>query len=102
MNLGKIRDDRTLAHVVPLVAFMAVGGLLLLVTGSMDSVFRKHEYLPWWRSHPEHWICPLQTLVAAVMLVFWWRHYDLRWSTRKVLIGAVMGAVRIGPGTGSR
>ena len=65
MNVSKLRDDRTLAHVVPMVLFMVVGGVLLLVTGSMESVFRKHEFLPWWRSSPEHWIYPLQTLVAG-------------------------------------
>ncbi|MDA0767691.1 MAG: CAAX prenyl protease-related protein [Verrucomicrobia bacterium] len=96
MNVSKLRDDRTLAHVVPMVLFMVVGGVLLLVTGSMESVFRKHEFLPWWRSSPEHWIYPLQTLVAGAALVFWRKQYDLQWSTGKVLFGALMGVVGIG------
>ncbi len=96
MNLAKIRDDRTLAHVMPLVAFMLVGGGLVMVTGSMESVFRDHEYLPWWRRYPEQWIYPLQTVIAGGLLLFWWRHYDLKWSTWKVLVGAVLGAIGIG------
>ncbi len=96
MDLARIRADRTLAHVVPLVAFMLVGGLLALLTGTFDSYFRDHEFLPWWRRYPEQWIYPLQTLVAGGLLLFWWRHYEFHWSTWKVLVGAVMGAVGIG------
>ncbi|MFP6879359.1 MAG: CAAX prenyl protease-related protein [Roseibacillus sp.] len=96
MNLAKIRDDRTLAHVMPLAVFMLVGGGLVMVTGSMESVFRDHEYLPWWRRYPEQWIFPLQTVIAGGLLLFWWRHYDLKWSTWKVLVGAVLGAIGIG------
>ncbi len=96
MSLSMIRDDRTLAHVVPLVAFMIVGGGLSLVTGSLESVFRDHEFLPWWRRYPDQWIYPLQTLVAGVLLVFWWKHYELKWSAAKVAVGAVMGAIGIG------
>ncbi|NIP95737.1 MAG: CPBP family intramembrane metalloprotease, partial [Akkermansiaceae bacterium] len=96
MNLAKIRDDRTLAHVMPLVVFMMVGGGLDLLTGSVDSIFRDHEFLPWWRRYPDQWIYPLQTAMAAACLVFWWRHYDLRWSGWKVAAGAVMGAIGIG------
>ena len=41
MQLDKIRDDRTLAYAVPLIAFMVVGGGLQLVTGSMlGGIFR--------------------------------------------------------------
>lgn len=97
MDLVKIRSDRTLAYVVPLVAFMVVGGVLQLVTGNIfGSYFREHEFLPWWRSDPAQWIYPLQTVVAGALLIFWRRHYELEWSTWKVLVGALMGAVGIG------
>ena len=96
MELAKIRNDRTLAHVVPLVVFMVVGGVLQLVTGELSGgFFRDHEYLPWWRRDPLQWIYPLQTIAAGGMLVFWWRHYELRWSTWKVAAGAGMGVVGI-------
>lgn len=92
MSLNKIRDDRTLAYVLPLVLFMVVGGIL---TALMGALFEKHELDPWWKSAPEHWIYPVQTLVTAGVLLFWWRHYELQWSTRSVLIGAMMGVVGI-------
>ena len=95
MNLERFRQDRTLAHVVPLVAFMLVGGVLTAVTSSLDSVFRDHVYLSWWRRYPEHWIYPIQTVVAGLLLVFWWRHYELRWEPRKFLFGVILGAVGI-------
>ena len=56
----------------------------------------RSEYLPWWRRYPEQWIYPLQTVIAGGLLLFWWRHYDLKWSTWKVLVGAVLGAIGIG------
>ena len=96
MSLSRFRQDRTLAHVVPLVAFMLVGGGLIAITGSLDGLFRDHVYLSWWRRFPEHWIYPFQTLLAGVLLVFWWRHYELRWEPRKFLLGALLGVVGIG------
>lgn len=97
MELDKIRNDRTLAYTVPLVAFMVVGGVLQLVTGNVfGSFFREHELLPWWRSDPAQWIYPLQTVAAGVLMIFWRRHYELEWSTWKVLAGAAMGVVGIG------
>ena len=96
MNLAQLREDRTLAHVVPLVVFMVVGAGLGMLTGSMESVFRDHEFLPWWRRYPDQWIYPLQTLIAGVVLLFWWRHYELKWTTWKVLAGAALGALGIG------
>ena len=74
-----------MAYVVPLVAFMVVGGGLALVTGSFEGFFRDHEYLPWWRRFPSQWIYPLQTVTVGGLLIFWWRHYDLKWSTGKIL-----------------
>ena len=79
MNLARIRQDRTLAHVVPLVAFMLIGGGLTILTGSLESVFRDHVYLPWWRRYPEQWIYPLQTLLAGGLVIFWWRTHFSSW-----------------------
>jgi CAAX prenyl protease-like protein len=95
-GLRRFRDDRTLAYVAPLVVFMVVGGGLALLTDALPAVFRDHEFLPWWRRHPEHWIYPVQTLVTGGCLLFWWRNYELRWSTGAVLCGALTGVVGIG------
>lgn len=96
MELARIRNDRTLAYAAPLVVFMVVGGGLGLVTGSFESFFRDHEYLPWWRRYPEQWIYPLQTVIAGALLAFWWKHYEFKWATGSVLFGALMGAIGIG------
>lgn len=96
MDIARLRADRTLAHVVPLVVFMLVGGGLDLLTGALPGLFRDHEYLAWWRRDPAQWIYPLQTLAGGACLAFWWRQYELRWSTWKVGVGALMGAVGIG------
>ena len=93
MNLSKLREDRTLAHVVPMIFFMVVGGVLSLAMGLM---FQKHALDPWWKSDPEQWIYPVQTLATLAVLGFWWRQYELKWSTGKVLFGALMGVVGIG------
>lgn len=96
MNLPRIRQDRTLAYVVPLVAFMLIGGGLSLLTGFFDGFFYEHENNPWWQSYPEHWIYPLQTLLGGGLLLFWWRHYELKWEPRKLLLGGLLGAIGIG------
>jgi len=93
--LRRVRGDRTLAHLAPLAVFMVAGAGLSLVTDLTPGFFRDHEYLPWWRRHPEHWIYPLQTVLGGFCLVFWWRRYELRWSTGKVLFGAAMGVAGI-------
>ena len=69
MSLPRIRQDRTLAYVVPLVAFMLIGGGLSLLTGFFDGFFYEHENNPWWQSYPEHWIYPLQTLLGGGLLL---------------------------------
>ncbi len=96
MSLSGIRQDRTLAYVVPLVAFMLVGGGLTLLTGFFDGFFHVHEEHPWWQSYPDQWIKPIETLLGGGLLLFWWRHYELKWEPRKLLLGAVLGAIGIG------
>jgi hypothetical protein len=58
------------AYVVPFVLFM--GGLALVsavrsLGGDSENIFLKK---------PEYWVYPLQTLVCAAALVFFWRQYD--------------------------
>ncbi|MFC4994563.1 CAAX prenyl protease-related protein [Rubritalea tangerina] len=37
-----------------------------------------HPDAPWWREWPEQWMYPIQTLIIAVVLAFFWKHYTFR------------------------
>lgn len=68
-RLQRWRASAALAHIVPLAVFV---GMLTLV-----GVFKvKNMALPWYTHTPELWIYPLQCLICAVLLVFWWRRYE--------------------------
>ncbi|MGB0992100.1 MAG: CAAX prenyl protease-related protein [Akkermansiaceae bacterium] len=88
MSLKKLQSDKTIAHVLPLAVFM----VLLLFAGVGEW---KHPEAPWWRHFPEQWVYPLQAIIALVLLIFFWKNYDFKWS-RQVWFGALMGAVGIG------
>jgi CAAX prenyl protease-like protein len=90
--LSEIKNDRTLAHVVPLVAFMVI---MLPWQFVGDLIEWKHPLAPWWRRYPEHWLYPLQSLIAIVLLLFFRKNYNFKVSPRGVLIGVLMGAVGI-------
>lgn len=83
----------TRAHVLPLAVFMGFMLLLQLVGGWIGW---RHPDAPWWRQDPAHFIYPLQSLVAAVLLVRYWRCYDFGWSWKWSVVGVVCGAVGIG------
>lgn len=65
-----IRRSPVAAHVVPLAVFMLIGALQPLV--GVENL-----QLAWWRHAPEHWIYPLQTLVAGGLLLAFRSHYQL-------------------------
>ena len=67
--LKEWQDNRTLAHVIPLVTFM----LFLMLPERIEI---KHFARPWWQHSPEHWIYPLQCLVCGSLLLFWRKHYQ--------------------------
>jgi CAAX protease family protein len=88
-TLAALRANRTAAHVVPLVAFL----LFLLVPSSVRIA---HPAQPWWRQAPEHWVYPLQTLIALLLVAWWWPRYRFRPLTApRLLFGAFIGAVGI-------
>ncbi len=68
--LKNIRDNPTLAHVLPLVVFTA----MLSVSGWFKI---ENSELPWHVRMPELWVYPLQTLICAVVLIFFRKHYTL-------------------------
>ena len=91
------REDRTLAHVVPFAAFMVVLLVFQVLTGVFDDFFRDHSAVPWWRSKPEHWLYPLQIVLVAPFLVYWWKCYELKWDGWwRLLVGVAAGAIGIG------
>src|SRR5579859_3154928 len=65
---SRLRDNPAVAHVTPLGAFLVFFALAPLFTV-------KNSQLPWWRSMPEHWIYPLQTLFCGGLLIYFWRNY---------------------------
>ena len=86
---------RTVAHVAPFAVFM--GFILVLEAfAHFDFLGWDHPAAPWWRRAPEHWLYPLQSVVCMVMVLRWWRVYELRWSPRAMLVGAAFGVVGIG------
>ncbi len=93
-KIQRWQNDRTLAHVVPLAVFM----LFLMPFMFFDGAkwFRwEHPSAPWWQQWPEQWLYPLQSFVGLALLIFFRKHYELKWS-KSVWFGALMGAVGIG------
>lgn len=56
------------AYTAPFLVFM--GGLFLA------SALRATGSAVFWLRHPEFWVYPLQTVLCAAALVFYWRQYD--------------------------
>lgn len=58
------------AYVVPFALFL--GGLALV--SAVEALGGKSDLL--WLQKPAYWVYPLQTLVCAGALIFYWRQYD--------------------------
>ena len=83
----KYRNNAAIAHVAPLAVFM-------LLTSVVPLFAVKNSLLPWWRSSPEHWIYPLQTIVCGGLLAFFWRNYTFR-PARGWVLATLLGAAGI-------
>ncbi len=84
----------TVAHVLPLFAFMAMSELAGLVR-------IENPALPWYRSAPEHWVFPLQCLVIGALLYsfrFWYKLAPWRGLWLASVMGVVGIAIWITPG----
>jgi len=88
--LKELQNDRTKAHVMPLVVFMAILAPFQL-TGWLEW---KHPDAAWWQEFPTQWQYPLQSLIAMGLLLFFRKNYELKWS-KYVFFGAFMGVVGI-------
>ena len=84
---ARLLASPTAAHVLPLVLFT----LLNAVPG----FFRiENSELPWHVRAPEHWVYPLQTVLCAVVLVMFRKHYTLA-PWRGLGLAFVLGVVGI-------
>ena len=71
LMLARLRASNTAAFVLPLLLFTLLGGL--------GGLFRiENSELPWHVRAPEHWAYPLQTVICALVLVWFRQHYTLR------------------------
>src|SRR6187200_2451956 len=70
-SMLRYRHHATAAHIAPLAVF-------LLLTSLVPLVAVKNSALPWWRSAPEHWIYPVQTVVCGALLLFFRGQYTFR------------------------
>jgi len=64
--LQRWRESPWLGYIGPFVAFLLLQPLTDLFRDATN------PDAAWWRAHPEHWVYPLQTLVALLLLAFWW------------------------------
>lgn len=92
-TLQKYRDDRTLAHVLPLMWFITLTMILGFIA---ERIELNNTSQPWYIRWPEVWVLLVAMVTSGAILVFFWKHYEFRWNARAVGIGAVMGAVGIG------
>ena len=66
----------------------------MLFTALVPALAIKNSALHWWRSAPEHWIYPLQTIVCSALLIFFWKNYTFR-PARGFVLATVLGIVGI-------
>lgn len=68
---ARLLSSPTAAHVLPL--------LLFTLLNALPGLFRvENSELPWHVRAPEHWVYPLQTVICAVVLVLFRKHYTLK------------------------
>jgi len=85
------RENRNYAYVVPFAAFM-IFNLIYQFVG--EAMLWEHDHAPWYRHWPEQLFYPIQTILCGLVLAFFWKHYEFRW-TSKVWIGVFAGFVGI-------
>ena len=92
-SLKEIRNNKTLAYVLPFVVFMAFLSLDAVLSATGFKI--ENEYAgAWYRYYTEQWIYPLQSFVCFAVILFFWKQYEFRpikgWG-----LGVVVGVVGI-------
>lgn len=91
-KLAEIRGSAAHAHVAPLAVFMG----LMMVT-MIPGLEWQHSEAPWYQQEPNLWLYPLQTVLVAGVLWFFWRHYRFGAVTAGgSVLAVVLGLVTIG------
>ncbi len=78
MNLREIRKNALAAYVGPFVLYSGLQQI-------KNWVKVENPQLPWWKSAPEHWVYPLQTVLCLALLAWWWPRYTFRPSSARTL-----------------
>lgn len=86
---SRLAGNRTLAYIAPFAAYM-----LLLHVKDVPGVHIAHPDRPWWQFAPEHWLYPLQTVVALGLVAFFWKQYTFR-PLKGIGFGALIGVLGI-------
>lgn len=94
-RLQQLQQSTFLAYTVPLFFFVGFLSLLPLVE-------EKHSLAPWWRQYPEHWLYPLQAILATVLLWFWRKQYRFGKSSAAewgwgIFLGVLAGVLWVLP-----
>ena len=92
MTLNEIRTNKTLAYVVPLVAFVLLNLLMDIINGA--GLEWAHPQAPWWREWPAQWMYPIQTILVGGLVIWFWKNYEFR-PFKGVGLGVVFGALGI-------
>ncbi len=97
MTTAPVTSDRQAlwAYILPFAVFM--GGLALV---SLVQSLAPEENGPLWLADPKYWVYPLQTIVCAGLLLWFWKTYEwgARWHTiTAVLAGLVVLVIWISP-----
>ena len=65
-----MKNKAFLAHVLPFAVFLG----FLALDSLIASAFQTRGVL--WLAAPKYWIYPLQTIVCAGLVIFFWKHYE--------------------------
>jgi uncharacterized protein len=88
MTLRELRTSPGAAWAGPLLLF---SGFMLL-----REAVKTEGAAEWYRSHPEQWIYPLQTLAVLGAIAFWWKNYTFRpLNGAGILLSVTAGIVGI-------
>lgn len=80
-----MRPPSLAAYIAPFVVFLALLGLIPLMSQPSG---------PLWRAHPEFWVFPLQTILCGALLCWWRGAYEFRpFGPAAIAVGTLAGVV---------